>query len=263
MQKNLREIVDGELLEDLMKQFSLICPWTYHEKPAYIVPSMAPLMKKGVDVEKELSSSAIVPVFVDFGDWMYVPLGFYTRLQTTMIKRCRKVLENSRPKLFCSYTLLNFTYGGFNFGIYLIKIPARIKVGVIPLDSPSEQDNNKFVSYLKQILKDCMQEVKDDEPLMYNNVDPLLLVKCCSKTDVFCPQHGDGCDRDECANFWSLQELQDLTKDPFCPHDSVKCERFALDSVRHWLYTDKEKDKDTDTGTVIYSFFPCIFFTAT
>ena len=204
---------------------------------------MAPLMKKGVDVEEKLSSSVIVPVFVDFGDLMYVPLGFYTRLQTTMIDSCRKVLENKRPKLFCNYTNLNFTWGEFNFDVYLIKIPAKIKVGVLPLDSSNDRDNSKFVSYLKQVLNDCMQKVKNDEPLIYHNVNPSLLVKCCRKKDVCCPQHGDGCDRDECANFWSLEELQDLTKDPFCTHDSVNSERFALNSVRHWLYAD--------TGTVV------------
>ena len=246
MQENLRGIVDGELLEDLMKQFSLICPWTYNGKPAYIAPSVAPIMKKGVDVEKELSSSVIVPVFVDFGDWMYVPLGFYTRLQTTMINNCRKVLENKRPRLFCNYTRLNFIHNGFSFDVYLIKIGAKIKVGVIPLDSSSERDNSKFVSYLKQVLKDCMQKVKNDEPLIYHNVNPSLLVKCCSrKKYVFCPQHGDGCDRDECANFWSLEELQDRTKDPVCTHNSVKSEKFPLYNVRHWLYTG------TDTDTVI------------
>ena len=247
MQENLRKIVDGELLEDLMKQFSLICPWTHDEKPAYIVPSMAPLMKKGSDVEKKLSSSVIAPVFVDFGDWRYVPIGFYTRLQTTIINSCRKVLENERPKLFCNYTLLTFAYREFSFGVYLIKISAKIKVGVIPLSSSSERANNKFVSYLKQVLKDCMQEVKNDEPLIYYNVNPSLLVKCCRKKDVCCPQHGDGCDRDECANFWSLEELQDFTRDPVCPHDSVDSERFALNRVRHWLYTNTE----TDTGTVV------------
>ena len=250
MQENLREIVEGKLLENLMKQFSLICPWTYDEKPAYIVPSMAPLMKQGVDVENELSSSVIAPVFVDFGDWMYVPLGFYTRLQTTMINMCREELENRRPKLFCNYTLLNFTCSEFSFGVYLIKIPAKIKVGVVPLDRSSEQDNNRFVSHFKQVLKYCIQKVVDDEPLIYHDVNPSLLVKCCDrKKDVCCPQHGDGCDRDECANFLSLKKLQGLTKDPLCPHDSVKCERFALDSVRHWLYTDT--DRNTDTGKVI------------
>ena len=89
-----------------------------------------------------------------------------------------------------------------------------------------------------------MQKVKNDEPLIYHNVNPSLLVKCCRKKDVCCPQHGDGCGRDECANFWSLKELQDLTKDPFCTHDSVNSERFALNSVRHWLYAD--------TGTVVF-----------
>ena len=250
MQENLRKIVDGELLEDLMKQFSLICPWTYDGKPAYIAPSVAPIMKKGVDVEKELSSSVIVPVFVDFGDWMYVPLGFYTRLQTTMINSCRKVLENKRPRLFCNYTRLNFTHNGFSFDVYLIKIRAKIKVGVIPISSSSEGANNKFVSYLKQVLGDCMPKVKNDEPLIYRNVNPSLLVKCCSrKKDVCCPQHGDGCDRDECANFWSLEELQDFAKDPFCPHDSVKSETFSINSVRHWLYTGI--CTDTEMGRII------------
>ena len=247
MQENLQKMVHGKLLEDLMKQFSLICPWTYSGEPAYIVPSMAPLMDKGVDVEKKLSSSVIVPVFVDFGDLMYVPLGFYTRLQTTMIDSCREELQNKIPKLFCNYTNLNFTYEGFDFTVYLIKIPAKIKVGVLPLGNSRERDNSKFVSYLKLVLKDCMQKVKNDEPLIYHNVNPSLLVKCCRKKDVCCPQHGDGCDRDECANFWSLEELQDLTKGPFCPHDSVNSERFDLDSVRHWLYAD--------TGTVVFSSF--------
>ena len=244
MQENLRKIVDGELLEDLMKQFSLICPWTHDEKPAYIVPSMAPLMMKGSDVEKKLSSSVIAPVFVDFGDWRYVPIGFYTRLQTTIINRCRKRLGNKRPKLFCNYTLLTFTYHGFSFGVYLIKIPAKIKVGVIPLGNSGEQDNSKFVSYLKHVLKNCMQQVKNDQPLIYHNVNPSLLVKCCSKKeDVCCRRHADGCDRDECANFWPLEELRDLTEDPFCPHDSLNSERFAINIVNHWLYT----------GTVIVS----------
>ena len=253
MQENLQKIVDGKLLEDLMKQFSLICPWTYDGKPAYIVPSMAPLMKTGVDVAKKLSRSAIVPVFVDFVHWWYVPLGFYTRLQTTVINSCRKELKaNETPKLFCNYTLLNYTYGKFSFDVYLIKTRGKIKVGVIPLDGSSEEDNKKFVGYFKHVLKDCMQKVKDDGPLIYHNVKPSLLVKCCSKKeDVCCPQHGEGCDCGECANFWSLEKLQDLTKDPVCTHDSVNSKRFPLESVRHWLYTDT----DTETGNSFFVLF--------
>ena len=250
MQEHLQEIVDGELLEDLMKQFSLICPWTYDGKPAYIVPSMAPLMKTGVDVGKKLSSSVIVPVFVDFVHWWYVPLGFYTRLQTTVINSCSKELKpNETPNLFCNYTLLNYTYGEFSFDVYLIKIRAKIKVGVIPLDGSSEEDDKKFVSYLKHVLKDCMQKVKDDEPLVYHNVKPSLLVKCCSKKDDCCSQHGEGCDCGECANFWSLEKLQDLTKDPVCTHDSVNSKIFLLNSVRHWLYEDAE------TGNSFFALF--------
>ena len=244
MQKNLRKIIDGELLEDLMKQFSLICPLTYNGQPAYIVPSLAPLMKKGVSVEEKLSNSEIVPVFVHFENWRYVPPGFFTRLQTTMVNSCRKELDEEAPIELCgNYTLFNFTYGEFSFVVYLIKIPAKIKVGVLPLDSSSERDNCKFVSYLKDALKDCMQKVKTDEPLIYHNVKPSFFVKCCNtKENHWCP-HGNDCDRDECANFLSLEKLQGRTKDPKCHHDRACTEIFALWRVRHWLYTD--------TGTFI------------
>ena len=244
MEENLRKIINGELLEDLMKQFSLICPSTYNGQSAYIVPSLAPLMKKGVSVEEKLSNSEIVPVFVHFENWRYVPPGFFTRLQTTMVNSCRKELDEETPiDLFGNYTLFNFTYGEFSFGVYLIKIPAKIKVGVLPLGSSSERDNCKFVSYLKHALKDCMQKVKNDEPLIYHNVKPSLFVKCCNeKENHWCP-HGNECDRDECANFLSLEKLQGRTKDPVCSHDIVGIKGFALKSVRHWLYTD--------TGTFI------------
>ena len=244
MQENLRKIIDGELLEDLMKQFSLICPSTDNGQPAYIVPSLAPLMKKGVCVEEELSNSEIVPVFVQFENWRYVPPGFFTRLQTTMVNSCRKELDKETPiKLFGNYTRFNFTYGKFSFGVYLIKIPAKIKVGVFPLDSSSEQDNCTFVSYLKHALKDCMQKVKKDEPLIYHNVKPSLFVKCCNeKENHWCP-HGNGCDRDECANFLPLEELHGRAKYLKCPHDIVGFKRFDHWRVRHWL--------NTDTGTFI------------
>ena len=244
MPENLRKIIDGELLEDLMKQFSLICPSTDNGQPAYIVPSLAPLMEEGVSVEEKLSNSEIVPVFVQFENWRYVPPGFFTRLQTTMVNSCRKELDKeTHIKLFGNYTLFNFTYGEFSFGVYLIKIPAKIKVGVLPLDSSSEQGNCKFVSYLKHALKDCMQKVKNDEPLIYHNVKPSLFVKCCNKKENYWCSRGNECDRDECANFLSLEKLQGRTKDPVCSHDYVGFKRFALKSVRHWLYTD--------TGTFI------------
>ena len=228
-----------------MKQFSLICPLTHNGQPAYIVPSLAPLMKKGVSVEEKLSNSEIVPVFVQFENWGYVPPGFFTRLQTTMINSCRKELDEETPIELCgNYTLFNFTYGEFSFGVYLIKIPAKIKIGVLPLDSSSEQDNCKFVSYLKHALKDCMQKVKNDEPLIYHNVKPSLFVKCCNKKENHLCPHGNGCDRDECANFLLLEKLHGRTKDPVCSHHIVGFKWFALKSVRHWLYTD--------TGTFIW-----------
>ena len=244
MQKNLREIIDGELLEDLMKQFSLICPLTHNDQPAYIVPSLAPLMDEGVSVEEMLSSSEIVPVFVQFENWGYVPPGFFTRLQTTMVNSCRKELDKETPIELCgNYTRFNFAYGEFSFVVYLIKIPEMIKVGVFPLDRSSERDNCKFVSYLKDALKDCMQKVKNDEPLIYHNVKPSFFVKCCNKKKQHGCPHGNECDRDECANFLSLEKLQGRTKYLKCSHDIVHIEIFDLGRFRHWLYTD--------TGTFI------------
>ena len=245
MQENFRKIIDGELLEDLMKQFSLICPSTYNGQPAYIVPSLAPRMKEaGVIVDEKLSSSKIVPVFVQFENRRYVPPGFFTRLQTTMVNSCRKELDEKTPiELLGNYTLFNFTYGEFSFDVYLIKIPAKIKVGVLPLGSSSERDNCKFVNYLKHALKDCMQKVKSDEPLIYHNVKPSLFVKCCNKKkENHWFVRRNQCDRDECANFLSLEELHGRTKEPVCSHDTV-FKTFSLKSVRHWLYTD--------TGTFI------------
>ena len=59
MQDYFQGRVDGKLLENLMKQFSLICAWEHEEKAAFIVPSVAPLMEKGTEVQDELSKSSM------------------------------------------------------------------------------------------------------------------------------------------------------------------------------------------------------------
>ena len=249
MQEYLQKKVDGifEDLEDLMKQFSLICPWDYEGEPAYIVPSVAPFFNEGSDVQKLLSDSPIVSVFVKF-DWSYVPLGFYTRFQMSIISRCKeKELSTLTPRLFCNYTCLTFEcFGGSEgwFEVYLIKIPAMIKVGVVPKGGCYDPTNRKFMRYLKQVLKDCIKSVIKEEPLIYRNVTASLMVKCCSGQKEACLQHGKArCDRDECGHFFSVERLQKLTKDPLCPHGTVGAERFSLDLVSHWL----------DTGTTLVS----------
>ena len=157
------------VLEELMKQFSLLCPWNYEEEGsdvqeqlskspnAYIVPSVVPLLKKGRDVQKELSQSPIASVLLKF-NLGYVPIGFYTRFQTTMIKRCvEEGLLKDTPQLFSNFTLLILNGSEGYFFVYLIKIPAKIKVGVVPGDESesTERAHRKFVGNLKRVLLDC------------------------------------------------------------------------------------------------------------
>ena len=118
------------LLKDLMKQFSLIiCPWEYEGKCAYVVPSVAPLMDEGEDIQERLSTKRIIPVFIHF-NWSYVPLGYYTRFQIQMINLCREDLLRI-PEIYCNYTLLSFRRPEGEFDVYLIKIPGKIKIGIV------------------------------------------------------------------------------------------------------------------------------------
>ena len=234
--------VDGELLENLMKQFSLICAWKHEEKAAFIVPSVAPLMERGTEVQEELSESSIASVFIGFR-CLYVPLGMFTKIQTNVISMCRRDLLYSTPQLYSNYTLLLFTRSEGQFDVYLVKIPGKIKVGVVPRDTRGQRPLNTFVSYLKKILKECIQKIKDEEPVIYRNITAVLEVKCsaCYGEREVCIRHGKSkCDRDECGHFWSLDKLQSCHQGPICDYAStVARRRFSLGRVDAWLNTGK------------------------
>ena len=237
-QDYLQKKVDGELLIDLMKQFSLICPWEYEGERAYIVPSVAPLMAEGQDIQERLLISPIVPIFIQF-NWSYVPLGYFTRFQTNMIDHCRKDLLTI-PQIYSNYTLLSFSCTEGEFDVYLIKIPGKIKVGIVPRQDHNKQPYSAFVKFLKQYLEDCMKKVKDEEPLIYRNVAASLAVKCpvCSgKTEDCRLLHTRKveCGRDECCHFWQLNDLQDLDKDPVCPNNHQTTSKFSLNKVKFWI----------------------------
>ena len=246
MQDYLQKKVDGEHLEDLMKQFSLICPWEYEGKCAYIVPSVAPLMDEGQDIQERLSTSPIIPVFIQF-NWSYVPLGYYTRFQKNIIDHCRKDLLTI-PQIYSNYTLLSFSCNEGEFDVYLIKIPGKIKVGIVPRVDLDQQSYNVFAQIFKQYLLHSMKKVKDEEPLIYRNVVTSLAVKChvcCGKTED-CHLHHlrkIECGRDECCHFWPLNDLRSLDKDPVCPYNHQTTSKFPLVSVKLWL------DKGTACNT--------------
>ena len=246
MQGYIQAKVDGKLLEDLMKQFSLICPWEYEGKCAYIVPSVAPLMDEGEGIQEWLSTSPFIPVFIQF-NWSYVPLGYYTRLQIQMIKHCSEKLLRI-PEIYCNYTLLSFGCTEGEFDVYLIKIPGKIKIAIVlgearDREAPDQQACNTFVNFLRQALEYCIQKVIDEERLIYGNVIASLVVKCsaCSWGTETCRLQHLGnvkCDREECCHFWPLENLQKCNKDPVCPKSNFKTIKFSLDSVKFWLYKE-------------------------
>ena len=210
MQDYIQKKVDGKLLEDLMKQFSLICSWEYAGKCAYILPSVAPLMDEGEGIQERLSISPISPGFIHF-NWSYVPLGYYTKFQIQMINHCREDLLRT-PGIYCNYTLLSFRRPEGEFDVYLIKIPGKIKVGIVGREDPDPEVCSIFINFLRLTLEYCIQKVKDEEPLIYRNVTASLMVKCsaCSWTTETCRLQHLGnvkCDRDECCHFWPLEDL--------------------------------------------------------
>ena len=245
MQHYIQRYVDGKLLEDLMKQFSLICPWEYEGKCAYIVPSVAPLMDEGEDIQELLEKSPVIPGFIHF-NWSYVPLGYYTRFQIQMIKLCRENLLRI-PELYCNYTLLSFCRNEGKFDVYLIKIPGIIKVGIVPREDPDPEACNSFVNFLRNILEYCILRVKGEGPLIYGNVAAWLTVKCsCSWRSKTCRLQHSGkvkCIRDECCHFWHLDHLQNLNDDPVCEKNNLTTTTFSLDCVKLWLY---------EKGTVVF-----------
>ena len=239
MQHYIQRNVDGKLLEDLMKQFSLICPWDYEGKCAYIVPSVAPLMDEGEDIQELLEKSSVIPGFIHF-DWSYVPLGYYTRFQIQMIKLCREDLLRI-PELYSNYTLLSFRRTEGKFDVYLIKIPGIIKIGIVPREDPDPEACRTFVNFLRKTLEYCILRINDEEPSIYRNVDASLMVKCsaCSWRSETCLLQHSGkvkCNRDECCHFWDLDRLQNLNECPVCEKNNLTTTTFSLDCVKLWLY---------------------------
>ena len=238
MQDYIQREVGEKLLEDLMKQFSLICPLKFEGEGVYIVPSVAPLMDEGEDIQEQLSTSPVSPVFIEF-NWSYVPLGFFTRFQTNMINNCREDLLTI-PLIFCNYTLLSFGGTKGEFDVYLIKIPGKIKVGVVSRSIFNPQACGVFVNFLRKALENSIEYVKDEESLIYRNVVASLVVKCsvcCGKTEECRLRHTSKveCSRDECGHFWPLSDLQDFDSDPVCPYIKHKTSQFPLDCVKFWF----------------------------
>ena len=235
----LQTLEDAELLEELMQKFNLIWSCQHEGKAAFYVPSVAPAMKPG----KELEASNVPSLFVTFPRQL-VPMGLFTKLQVRLISECEKRFPNQQatPSFYCNYSSLLFIIDGDLYEVHLIDFHEFIKIAVFP-----KQDGNyfKFASDLLATLKKCLDYLKSPDQLLFSMTSYDLEVKCTccfGKEENKCSRHHEiQCHSDRCGHFWKLSYLQKCYNDT----SFVVCRsnnsfpKFEIKSVKIWLNTGK------------------------
>jgi GTPase SAR1 family protein len=238
----LQKLEDAELLEELMQMFNLICPCLHDGKAAFYVPSVAPTMIPG----KELEASNVPSLFVTFPRQL-VPIGLFTKLQVRLISEWEKRFPNQQatPSFYCNYSLLPLIIDGDVYDVYLIDFHQFIKIVVFP-----KQDANhfKFASHLLATLKKCLDDLKSPDQLLFSMTSYDLEVECTccfGKEERRCSRHHEiQCHSDRCGHrhFWKLSDLQRFYKDKspaVCRSDKRSSKVFDIKSVTIWLNTGK------------------------
>jgi hypothetical protein len=236
----LQKLEDAELLEELMQMFNLICPCQHGGKAAFYVPSVAPTMIPG----KELEASNVPSLFVTFPRKL-VPMGLFTKLQVKLISEWKTLFPNQQvtPYFYCNYSLHPLMIDGNVYDVRLIDFHEFIKVAVFP-----KQNGNhiKFASHLLATLKKCLDDLKS--PLLFSMTSYDLGVKCTccfGKEERKCSRHRKTlCDSDRCGHrhFWKLSDLQRSCNDKspaLCQSDKHSSKVFDIKSVNIWLNTGK------------------------
>lgn len=235
----------GELLLEMLQRFNLICRWEYDEKPAFLVPSLAPIMARGKEIEEILRKSPATSVFIAFLGG-HLPLGIFARLLVMLISRCQKYLRVKKPRFFCNYSLIPFGFGNGKLDVYLVKLPEKIKIGVVPQENVDQHCLRRFLHHLQSVLNGCLEEIEQDKSLFYSNIKHVFVVKCsaCFGEREKCFRHKrEKCYDDECGHFWDLKELQRFPVNPVCIYgDNTRTVEFVLDRVEPWLRRGKEND---------------------
>ncbi|CAB4014118.1 Hypothetical predicted protein, partial [Paramuricea clavata] len=236
----LQTLKDAELLEELMQKFNLICSCQHEGKAAFYVPSVAPAMKPG----KELEASNVPSLFVTFPRKL-VPMGLFTKLQVRLISECEKRFphQQATPSFYCNYSSLLFIIEDDVYDVHLIDLHEFIKVAVFP-----KQDGNhfKFASHFKATLKKCLDDLKSPDQLLFSMTSYDFEVKCTccfGKEERECSRHNAiECDSDRCGHrhFWKLSDLQRFYNDQsfvVCRSNNSTT-KFEIKSVKIWLNTD-------------------------
>jgi hypothetical protein len=245
-QEYLETLEDAELLEELMQKFNLICPCQHDGKAAFYVPSVAPIMIPGKELEACKKELNVPSLFVTFPRQL-VPMSLFTKLQVKLISEWRKRFPNQQvtPSFYCNYSLLPLIIDGDVYDVCLIDLHEFIKVSVFP-----KQDGNhfKFASHLKATLKKCLDDLKSPDQLVFSMTSYDLEVKCTccfGKDETKCSRHGEiQCHSDRCGHrhFLKLSDLQKFYNDPsfvLCRSNEHRSEKFWIESVKIWLNTGK------------------------
>ena len=245
-QEYLETLEDAELLEELMQKFNLICLCQHDGKAAFYVPSVAPIMIPGKELEACKKELNVPSLFVTFPRQL-VPMSLFTKLQVKLISEWRKRFPNQQvtPSFYCNYSLLPLIIDGDVYDVCLIDLHEFIKVAVFP-----KQDGNhfKFASHLLATLKKCLDDLKSPDQLLFSMTSYDLEVECTccfGKYERKCSRHHEiQCHSDRCGHrhFWKLSDLQKFYNDPsfvLCRSNEHRSERFCIKSVKIWLNTGK------------------------
>jgi GTPase SAR1 family protein len=245
-QEYLETLEDAELLKELMQKFNLICPCQHDGKVAFYVPSVAPAMIPGKELEASEMELNVPSLFVTFPRQL-VPMSLFTKLQVKLISEWEKRFPNQQatPSFYCNYSLLPLIIDGDVYDVCLIDLHEFIKVAVFP-----KQDGNhfKFASHLLATLKKCLDDLKSPDQLLFSMTSYDLEVECTccfGKEERKCSRHHEiQCHSDRCGHrhFWKLSDLQRFYNDKFpavCRSDKRSSEVFDIKSVKIWLNTGK------------------------
>ncbi|CAB4023160.1 serine threonine- kinase roco4 [Paramuricea clavata] len=238
----LKTLEDAELLEELMQKFTLIYPFQHKGKAAFYVPSVAPAMKPG----KELEASNVPSLFVTFPRKL-VPMGLFTKLQVKLISEWEKRFPKHQvtPIFYCNYSLLPLMIDGCVYDVCLIDLHEFIKVAVFP---KRDGNHSKFASHLLATLKKCLDDLKSPDQLLFSMTSYDFEVKCTccfGKEERKCSRHHEiQCLPDRCGHrhFWKLSDLQRFYNDQspaICQSNKHSSETFDIKSVIIWLNTGK------------------------
>ncbi|CAB4010604.1 Hypothetical predicted protein [Paramuricea clavata] len=241
----LQELEDAELLKELMQKFNLICSCQHEGKAAFYVPSVAPAMIPG----KELEASNVPSLFVTFPHKL-VPMGLFTKLQVKLISEWKERFpKQARPSFYCNYSLLPLIIDGNLCDVCLIDLHEFIKVVVFPNNGGNHFE---FASYLLATLKKCLDELKSPDQLFsMTSYDLEVKCTCCfGKEERKCSRHHKiQCLSDRChEHFWKLSDLQRFYNDKsyaFCCSDKRPSKVFDIESVEIWLNTGSNSTRNS------------------